>query len=250
MYEPHAARILAELRPEDIVLDVGGWACPFNRANYVVDAGPYESRGAYAKWGGAASQGGELEHFTPDTWFVRDLCDRVPLPFASKSIDFAICSHTLEDLRDPLWVCSELIRVAKRGYIEVPSRVAETSRGWEHRHMAGLSHHRWLIEIEGSQIRFMMKYHMIHRWRYSFPPSYLAALPADQQIAWLFWKDGFTFAEPLLHDLELARNLEDFVHARHPHSDALLRLDAFLDRTRARAGNARNRLRRLVGGTR
>ena len=60
-----------------------------------------------------------------------------------------ICSHTLEDLRDPLWVCAELVRVAKAGYVEVPSRAAEQSRGWEHPRIAGLSHHRWLIEIDG-----------------------------------------------------------------------------------------------------
>jgi hypothetical protein len=31
-----------------------------------------------------------------------------------------ICSHTLEDIRDPLWVCSEMIRIGKAGYIELP----------------------------------------------------------------------------------------------------------------------------------
>ena len=39
--------------------------------------------------------------------------------------DFAICSHTLEDVCDPVWVCEELARVAKAGYIEVPSRLEE-----------------------------------------------------------------------------------------------------------------------------
>src|SRR6516164_2319087 len=104
------------------------WACPFNRANYVLDVEPYETRGFYTTFGGPAFQGPEREQFTKETWFQRDLCERKPFPFRDKELDFVICSHTLEDIRDPLWVCSEMIRIAKRGYIEVPSRIAETCR--------------------------------------------------------------------------------------------------------------------------
>ncbi len=69
--------------------------------------------------------------------------------------DFAICSHLLEDVRDPLTVCRELSRVAKRGYIEVPSRAREIySKAWLF-HLragpgrmteAGFYHHRWYVE--------------------------------------------------------------------------------------------------------
>ena len=58
------------------------------------------------------------------------------------------------------------------GYIEVPSRLAETCRGWESDTIAGLSHHRWLIDIDETAAfgRFLMKYHMIHAdRRFSFP---------------------------------------------------------------------------------
>ena len=33
MYEPNVQRILQSLSPKDVVLDIGGWASPFNRAN-------------------------------------------------------------------------------------------------------------------------------------------------------------------------------------------------------------------------
>ena len=126
-------------KPDDLVLDVGGWACPFNRANWVIDSEPYETRGFYSKIGLPKSQGGEKEYFTKETWVQRDICDKEPWPFADKQFDFSICSHTLEDVRDPLFVCAEIIRVSKRGYIEVPSRIIESCRGVEHKKIAGLS---------------------------------------------------------------------------------------------------------------
>ena len=119
MYEPNAQRLLELIKPGDVVLDIGGWASPFNRANYILDAQPFETRGFYRTVGLPASQGGDVEHFTKDRWVVRDICDHEPYPFADKMFDWVTCSHTLEDVRDPLWVCSEMMRIGKRGYIEV-----------------------------------------------------------------------------------------------------------------------------------
>lgn len=204
------------------MLDIGGWACPFNRANFVMDAEPYETRGYYKQIGLPSSQGGEKEFFTKDTWICRDICGREPYPFADKSIDFVTCSHVLEDIRDPLWVCSEMIRIAKRGYIEVPSRLVETCRGWETERTAGLSHHRWLIKIDQSrsEIDFLMKYHMIHSdRRFGFPPAFMRRLTAEQQIDSLFWTDRFGYAERTIHGTAgMAEELIGFVseHYRYP----------------------------------
>lgn len=124
MYLPNSDLIMSRLPASATVLDIGGWAHPFNRANYVMDAEPYETRGYYNRTFARANPlpplGGTVEHFAPDTWIRRDICDKTPYPFADKSIDLVICSHTLEDIRDPLWVCSEMIRIGKAGYVEVP----------------------------------------------------------------------------------------------------------------------------------
>jgi hypothetical protein len=125
MHPPNVDLILGRLAPHDVVLDIGGWGRPFNRANYVLDQEPYETRGFMR----LPAQGGEREHFTRDTWIQRDICTHQPYPFGDQAIDFVICSHTLEDVRDPLFVCSEMVRIAKAGYLEVPSRVAESWRG-------------------------------------------------------------------------------------------------------------------------
>jgi len=189
MLDENVDRILARLRPEDVVLDIGAWGRPFNRADYVVDQEPYETRGSY----GLPGQGGERERFTRETWIRHDICSRDPLPFRDKEIDFVVCSHTLEDIRDPLWVCSEMIRIARAGYIEVPSRIAESSRGIEPG-IAGWSHHRWLIDLKDGGISFMMKYHRIHsHWSLSLPERFLHRLPPRRQVQWLFWEGSFEF---------------------------------------------------------
>jgi hypothetical protein len=221
----NAARLLAELSPEALVLDVGAWASPFNRAQWVLDAEPFETRGYYRVFGGLAFQGGERERFSKETWVQRDICAREPWPFSDKQFDFVICSHTLEDIRDPLWVCSELIRVGKAGYIEVPSRVFESTRGIERPNTAGLSHHRWLIDIAGDTIRFLQKYHIIHsHWRYNLPKSYLRSRPPEAEVQWLWWKGSFQFSEVTIHGLANQElELERFAEATYPRAHWRLR---------------------------
>jgi hypothetical protein len=241
MYESNDELITARLAPADIVLDIGGWARPFNRANYVMDAEPYETRGYYGE-----PQGGEREYFNEGTWIQRDICEHTPYPFRDKEIDFVICSHTLEDVRDPLWVCSEMVRVAKAGYIEVPSRVAESCRGIEP-NQVGWSHHRWLIDIENNAVSFLMKYHMIHsHWRFSLPASYQRQLSERVRVQWLFWEGGFDFHERTIHGVDsIAHELEAFVQNTHPYSTLRLKLDAGYRSMRDVGRRIENKARRV-----
>ncbi len=91
MFPKNVEKVLSAIKPDDIVLDVGGWACPFNRANWVIDGGPFETRGGYEKIGMPKSQGGEKEYFNKETWVQRDFCDKEPWPFEDKFFDFSIC---------------------------------------------------------------------------------------------------------------------------------------------------------------
>jgi hypothetical protein len=229
MHEPNVKKVLDLLGPNHIVLDIGGWARPFNRANYVLDAEPYETRGFYGS--SRPAQGGTVEHFTKGSWIQRDICHRDPFPFGSKEIDFIVCSHTLEDIRDPLWVCSEMIRVGKAGYIEVPSRLAESCRGTE-RGQVGWSHHRWLIDTINGSLRFLMKYHMIHsHWRLSFPRRFLRSVPEERTVSWLFWQESFEYSETTLHGVEtIAAELEQFVRRIRPYPEWLVKADATVRR--------------------
>jgi hypothetical protein len=214
------ARVLARIGADDLVLDVGGWACPFNRANWVIDAEPYDTRGFYRTIGLPPHQGGDHEHFSRETWVTRDLCAREPWPFGDKQFDFSICSHTLEDLRDPLFVCAELIRVSKAGYIEVPSRLWESCRGVEHPRIAGLSHHRWLIELEGEHLQFTQKYHRIHAdFDLAFPASYARRLAKEQSVIRFYWTGRFSCAETMIHGVDqIHAFLADYVRSRQRYS--------------------------------
>jgi hypothetical protein len=210
MYEPNEERVLSLLGPGDRVLDIGGWGRPFNRADFVMDAEPYETRLT------SRAQGGPRERFTKATWIQRDLCDHTPYPFADKEIDFVVCSHTLEDIRDPLWVCAEMVRIARRGYVEVPSRLVETCRGVESRHFAGYSHHRWLIDITECTMTFLPKAHCIHERGHSFSPLFLRGVAVEKRFQWLFWEDQFGFREARPWPMEA--ELEQFVNAHVPCS--------------------------------
>lgn len=252
MFEPNVQMLLDTVSPTDVVLDIGGWASPFNRANYVLDAQPYETRGYYRTFGGPAFQGPAEEHFTKDTWICRDICDHEPYPFADKSIDLVICSHTLEDIRDPVWVCREMNRIAKRGYIETPSREAESCRGWETPKLVGLSHHRWFVEVKEGRVVFTMKTHRIHsHWRLSLPYTYLQHLAPEERVTWLLWEHHLDAVEaPTIHGLDnLDADLEAYVASVRPYPSWRLAADRWRRQTAGRVGQAgRGVLRRLGMG--
>jgi hypothetical protein len=206
------ARIRAQLDPGDLVLDVGGGASPFERADWVIDLLAYEDRGLYGP-----APDPETERFGPATWVRRDICDREPWPFADRQFDFSICSHTLEDVRDPLFVCSELIRVSRAGYIEVPSRLEEQAYGFQGP-WAGWGHHRWLVDLDGDELAFSFKHHVLHnRSSDHFPPGFEDTLTAEQRVLALWWQESFRFREQIFLDApSLDAYLADFVAAHAP----------------------------------
>jgi hypothetical protein len=192
--ESSRARINAELPADALVLDVGGWGSPLSRADGVRDLMPYETRGLYGE------SDPDPERFTPGTWVVRDICDREPWPFADNQFDFAVCAHTLEDIRDPLWVCAELIRVARAGYVEVPARSQEQTPGvqgpW-----VGWSHHHWLIDIVDDGIEFVFKTHLLHgRPEFCVDPEWTRSRSAEDLVSTLFWRDSFGYAERIFYE--------------------------------------------------
>ena len=78
-------RLLATLPEDAKVVDVGGWAAPLNRADWVIDLMPYETRGQLPP----GSYGPPPERFSQETWVQRDICDHDPYPFEDGEFDFA-----------------------------------------------------------------------------------------------------------------------------------------------------------------
>ena len=76
-------------------------------------------------------------------------CSIENLPFADSEFDFVYCSHVLEHVDNPEAACRELMRVAKRGYIETPTRGKDL---WFD--TAKVSNHRWGIELFNDALIF------------------------------------------------------------------------------------------------
>lgn len=205
---PAALDRLLSTTPDDaLVLDVGGWGAPLTRADWVMDALPYDTRGPDGR------HGEDRERFTARTWVTRDVCDREPWPFRDGQFDVAVCVMTLADLRDPIWVCRELSRVARSGYVEVPTVVAELLQrdrddgGGQH---LGLAGRRWFVQMEGGELVFVHKSHAIHhdsalrisaRWE--------ERLTVADERQGLFWDGLLPARERLLLSEEDHRHLRD-----------------------------------------
>lgn len=213
MLAESAARITAQVPDDAKVLDVGGWGSPLPRADWVLDLLPYETRGLYAYSDADRAR----ERFTADTWIRHDICAREPWPIEDDAFDFVVCSHTLEDIRDPVWVCQELSRVARAGYVEVPSRLEEQIQGFNG-DWVGWAHHRWLIDERDGALEFLFKSHEIHGDpAYAFPLRLRERLSPAQRVLTHWWEGEVRAHERVLVDpAELHEELAGYVR-RHAH---------------------------------
>jgi hypothetical protein len=222
MLKENERKILKDLRNIDNVLDIGGWDKPFNRANYVLDIHPFETRGFHG------SQGGNKEFFNKKKWIIHDVNSKDRLPFRDNQFDFVICSHILEDIRDPIWLCSEIMRIGKAGYIEVPSMKVELTKGVMNESYAGYYHHRWLVEIKNNNIIFRFKPHFIHnKKKFHFPKRFLNRLTEKDKVNFLFWNKKFQAEERI----QISRDkIEEFIYSyikrKYPRKYFYLLLDA------------------------
>ncbi len=185
--------LLGERLPDDaLVLEVGGWASPFARADWMLDLMPHATRGIYDYDRECEAP---RERFDAERWVVRDICDRAPWPFGDGQFDFVVCGHTLEDVRDPVWVCAEMARVARAGFVEVPSCLEERTWGvegpWVGRH-----HHRWFVVPADGGLEFVLKPHDLHaRPELHVALADLEARPAADRVTALWWTDALPARE-------------------------------------------------------
>ena len=71
---------------------------------------------------------------------------------ARGKFDYCICTHTLEDLYNPITSLKFIPRIAKQGIITMPSAKLELSRV-ESNHWLGYIHHRWIFDqVDGKML--------------------------------------------------------------------------------------------------
>ena len=193
------------MREAKLSLDIGGWGGPLNAATHVIDINDYDTRLTMNAW-----DYGSEERFDKNTWIQRDICSRESWPFTNNFFDFVCCSHVLEDIRDPIWVVSEMSRVAKAGYIECPAPSFELlmytplalkncglSTG-----LVGNSHHRWFVQFvpEDKHILFRLKPHDLAIRNRCIQYSSFHRVNYDKSASWLLWEGNVT-AEEAVFDI-------------------------------------------------
>ena len=60
--------------------------------------------------------------------------------------DFSICTHVLEDVRDPFFVARQLARVSAAGFVSMPTKHTELSHVDSTAYL-GYCHHRWIYTV-------------------------------------------------------------------------------------------------------
>lgn len=118
------SRYHLNIKSNDKVLEVGGGHNPHSRANVVVDKFIDSNYHRH-------SDIKVLKHQK----FIQ--ADGEKLPFNNHEFDYVISNHVLEHTENPKQFLEEQMRVAKRGYIEVPSVIGE--------YLFPKKSHRWLI---------------------------------------------------------------------------------------------------------
>ena len=122
-----------------LVLEVGSGGNPYPRSNVLLDA--FETT--------------RERHWVPLTSDRPTVLGFVEnLPFKDKSFDYVIASHVLEHSKDPVKFLSELQRVAKAGYIEVPDAFLERVNPYKD--------HRLEITIRNDQLIITKKKNWKH----------------------------------------------------------------------------------------
>ena len=138
---PVIAALCAKVGPDANVLEIGPGTEPFPLAKTFVD----------------------IRDFGNGLKTINCNGNDTPLPFADKSFDFVYARHVLEDMWNPWLLCREMQRVAKAGYIETPSPLAEFARGVDGASPAwrGYCHHHYFIWPHQSTLYFVSKYPMV-----------------------------------------------------------------------------------------
>jgi hypothetical protein len=130
-------RDLKQRHPATRVVDIGGACCPWSAdvADAFVDLFPIEGQKVLIGDINQQQVWDEIQH---------------------GKFDFCICSHTLEDIRDPIFVLSQMQKLFRHGYIAVPTKHAEFSN-IESAIWVGYGHHRWIYTLADSELRMIAK---------------------------------------------------------------------------------------------
>lgn len=108
--------------------------------------------------------------------------------------DFIVCTHTLEDIRNPELSLYWMQRVASAGFIAVPNKHTELCPRIESEDWAGYSHHRWIFSVRDGVVRITAKWPATGAFR-NTPPAWWdgsKVSPGTYELGFL-WEESFPY---------------------------------------------------------
>ena len=126
------------IAPSDKVLDMGSGHIPFSLATHLADITLEDHQ-----YGRAAIP---FKHIKGKPVFE---CNIENMCFEDKEFDFIYCSHVLEHTENPEKACREIMRVAKRGYIETPTKGKDIFLN-----SGKISNHKLWVEVINGKLVF------------------------------------------------------------------------------------------------
>lgn len=126
------------IKPGDKVLDIGSGNAPFVFATHLADFSIEDNE--------LGRNGAPFKYLDGKPVYE---CNIENMPFADNEFDFVYCSHVLEHVSNPEAACRELMRIARRGYIETPNISKDLILN-----VARVSNHRWSIELFNDTLTF------------------------------------------------------------------------------------------------
>ena len=158
--------------PDWKVLDLGCGADGIRLANVYAD---YEDR---------------KENYPDDRFVQTEACNT---PFEDKEFDFVFAIHLLEHIDNPSDICSELMRIGKRGYIEVPTPFFDNfvlGNSWELPH----GHIQWVtFDNVKKEIVFKPRHQIVAESITSPDTTFLLPFFRDSMHVEIYWENTIDF---------------------------------------------------------
>jgi len=171
------------------ILDVGGFQRTFPEATHIIDIMPKDVD-------------------CTREYVQQDICE-TPWPYKDKEFDFVYCSNVLEDIKDPVRVCKEMMRVGKKGRIIVPSIYLECTKGidtWPRSELyTGYVHHRWLCLQKNGKLLFVQKTPITHVFDWTKGLTREEILKKGFLI--IEWEDSFEVEENIKAEFQQLVNI-------------------------------------------
>jgi hypothetical protein len=129
------------------------------------------------------------------TWFsgnINDYESWIPLfdhVARHGKFDFCSCTHTLEDIAYPEAALKYMPRIAKAGFMAMPSKYWELDRRQQFR---GGVHHRWIFDKQGDHLMLYPKINLIEYMTRYDTNTPLIVGRGEEEIR-VLWKDTIDF---------------------------------------------------------